>query len=108
MEYEIKINDNIPNESDFDLLHDNPYSVKQTIEKLKEAYPKISYDIFKDGKKLTMKQFRKCLDICDLQQDAQETPLTARTGWDSNNDISISSEGPKIVWKPPNPEDDYR
>lgn len=109
MAYRIKLNANIPSEDEFDFTHENPRSVQNTIDELCKRFPNVDFEIWKDNVKLSAKEFQDDLHLYELQLDEESRlPSTYRPGWGSRSDIVEDGDERKSVWKPPNPDDEYK
>jgi hypothetical protein len=89
---------------------DNPSAAKADLDRFSLEFPANHYLILRNGKEITQTELE---DDVDLQGDFAKTskvPAGFRRGtWGRTHDLGISPEdNPTSVWKPPNPEDEYK
>ncbi len=93
--------------------YDNAKSAKCHLDHLRKRFPEIDLVILKDGLKLTDIELDADVKPYEIQTEREEAcrlPSTYRHGWGGErDDVAIGTDGtPAKVWRPDNPEDEYK
>jgi hypothetical protein len=112
MIYQIDIPLGLSVSSDFDFFYDNPKAVKENLQELQMSYPRVKFQILREGTLLSDKELEadiESYEIALVREDWCQLPSTYRRGWSNTSDeVAKGSDGaPTKVWDPENPEDRF-
>jgi hypothetical protein len=112
MTYEIRVPSGITVPSDCELFCDNPKSIQENLQELQDLFPRVQFQVLRDGTAISASQLADDLEshaIAQVREESCELPSTYRRGWSNTTDEVAKDAGgnPTKVWDPENPEDRF-
>jgi len=109
MLYELALRSDIEDREPFD----DAQEVKRELDRLRQELPTNSYMILRNGQEITEVELENDIAISSTFESASKIPAGYRHGaFGGTDDLGIGPNHernePKVLWKPPNPEDDYQ